>query len=209
MAPGSRSTRSERSSTPVPQPSASACIGFSKSYDGGIPMMPHDDSDLRLLERDLGRIARPRDGDERIRLAVREQLAGRMRPRPRRRLSVRIAIGSTALAGATAAIALVVLVATNGSEGPAVANAAIVHHALKAVTPLRHKVLHVKVVGVQNGVPVMAETWQETSAPYAIRGIKGGGGHVGEFGDNGTTSFRYDAGSNTIYEHPDSSHLTF
>jgi hypothetical protein len=62
---------------------------------------------------------------------------------------------------------------------------------------------------VQNGVQVQAEWWQETSPPYASRGIKGSAGHQGEFSDNGTTSLEYESGTNTITEQRDSSPPTF
>ena len=58
-------------------------------------------------------------------------------------------------------------------------------------------------------MPVAAEVWQETSAPFASRGIKGPAGHQGEFADNGTTSFEYDPSTNTVYEQHDSSPPTF
>ena len=93
--------------------------------------------------------------------------------------------------------------------GPGLANAAIIHHAFKAVSCPANRILHVKVVGVQNGVPIAGETWQETSAPYANRGIKGEVGHQGEAADNGTTTSQYDPRTNTIYEQPDSSSPTF
>jgi hypothetical protein len=164
----------------------------------------HDDSDLELLERDLWQLAEPREDDERVRLALRRELAGRLRPRPRRRLRIRIAAGVSAVSAA-AALALVVLVGSTGSGGPAAADAAIIHHALRAVTPPAGKILHTKVVGAQNGVAVAAEAWLQTAPPYAGRGIKGPVGHQGQFSDNGTTSFEYDPATNTIYEHPDSS----
>jgi hypothetical protein len=172
-------------------------------------MTLHDDSDLQLLERDLRLLAAPRDEDERIRLALREQLDLPRPRRPRRRMKLRVALALPAVAAAAAAIASVALVGTTGSTGPAIADAAIVHHALRAVTPPANEILHVKVVGVQNGVAIAAESWQETSPPYASRGVKGDVRHQGEFGDNGTTSFEYDPGTNTIYEQPDSSAPTF
>ena len=174
-------------------------------------MTRHDDLSLRVLERDLEKLAAPREEDERVRLALRAQLAASLRPRPRRRrvLSRRIALGLPAGAAVAAAIALVTVVGTTGSGGPAIASAAIVHHALNAVTPPANEVLHVKVVGTQNGVAIAAETWQQTSAPYASRGLKGAVGRQGEFGDNGTNSFEYDPRTNTIYEQPDSSPQPF
>lgn len=168
-------------------------------------MTLHDDSRLELLERDLQRLAEPRDEDERIRRVVRRQLAARAAPRPPRRLSARIALATAAVAATAAVIAIVIDVGTSGSGGPAVADAAIVHHTLAAVTPPADQILHEKVAGVQNGVRVEAEWWQETSPPYANRVIKGTVGHEGEGSDNGTTSFEYDPGSNTMTEQRDTS----
>jgi len=170
-------------------------------------MTTHDDSDLQVLERDLWLLAEPRDGDEQLRLTVRRQLAAAARPQPRR--SPRRAPRWVAATAAMATIALAALVATAGSGGPGSADAAIIHRALTALTPPANAILHVKVVGVQNGVAVAGETWQQTTAPFASRGRKGGGGDIGEFADNGTTSFAYDPSTNTIYERPDSSHPTF
>lgn len=183
-------------------------------------MTMHDDANLELLERELTALAEPRPEDERLRLSLRARLAEashshprppqRPRPRARRRgRSMRVAVAATAVTATAAAIALLVLTGTTGSGGPAVADAAIVHHALAAVTPPANAILHEKVVGVQNGVTVAAEVWQQTSAPYASRGIKGTAGHQGEFGDNGTTSFEYDPSTNTIYQQRDSSPPTF
>jgi hypothetical protein len=157
-------------------------------------MTMHDDSQLELLERDLQRLGEPRDEDERVRRAVRKQLAARTAPRPRRRLSMRIALGTAAVAAAAATIAIVTDVGTSGSGGPAVADAAVIHHALTALTSPADAILHEKLVGVQNGVPVEAEWWQETSAPYASRVIKGPVGHEGEVSGKGTSSFAYDPG---------------
>jgi hypothetical protein len=170
-------------------------------------MTRYDELDLRVLEHDLETLAEPREEDERVRLALRAQLAAGLRPHPtpRRRISRRIAVGFAAGAAAAAAIGLVTAVGTTGSGGPAIANAAIVHRTLHAVTPPPNEILHVKVVGMQNGVAVAAETWQQTSAPYGSRGLKGGVGRQGEFGDNGTNSVQYDPLTNTISEQPDSS----
>jgi hypothetical protein len=172
-------------------------------------MAMHDDRDLQLLEDDLRKLAEPRDEDEVLRLAVRDQLSAMWRPQPpRRRLSMRLAVGMTA-AIAAAAVAVVALLGGTGSGGPAAADAAIIHHALRAVTPPANSILHVEVVGIQNGVAVEAATWQQTSPPYASRGVKGETGHQGEFSDNGRTSFAYDPASNTIYEQRDKSRPTF
>ena len=171
-------------------------------------MTMYDDSQLELLERDLQRLAEPRDEDELVRRAVRRQLAAKAATRPRRRLSTRMPFAAAAVAAAAAAIAIVTYVGTSGSGGPAVADAAVIHHALTALTSPANAILHEQVVGVQNGVPVEAEWWQETSPPYASRVIKGPVGHEREGSDNGTASFEYDPGTNTITEEPDSSPAT-
>jgi hypothetical protein len=172
-------------------------------------MTMNDDSNVQLLERDLRTLAEPRAEDELIRLAVREQLARKLRPRARRRRSIRLAVGTAALAAAAAALIVVALLATNGTGAPTVADAAIIHHALRAVTPPANTILHVEVVGAQNGMTVIGETWEQTSPPYAFRGLKGAVGHQSEFADNGTTTFQFGPGSNTIYVSPDTSPPTF
>jgi hypothetical protein len=183
-------------------------------------MTMHDDSNLELLERDLSALAAPREDDDRLRVALRGALADTLRRRPARRRSarrrrsvravraVRYPLGA-AMVAAAAAAAVLAFVGTGGSDGPAIANAAIVHHALKAVTPPANSILHSEVIGVQHGMTVLGETWQETSPPYASRGMKGTPGHLGEFADDGTNSFEYDPSTNTIVEQPDSSPPTF
>lgn len=175
-------------------------------------MTMRDDFNLELLERDLSALAAPREDDERLRLALRDELADAMRRRPARRRrsirSLRYPLGAAVVTAAAAAAALA-LVGTGGSNGPATADAAIVHHALKAVTPPANSILHTEVVGVWHGTTVVGEVWQETSPPYASRGMKGSPGHLGEFADDGTNSFEYDPSSNTITERPDSVRPTF
>ncbi|HLY48447.1 MAG TPA: hypothetical protein VKR21_04565 [Solirubrobacteraceae bacterium] len=165
-------------------------------------MTTHDEPDLQLLERDLRALAEPRPADELLRIAMRGELTSRLRPGPRRRLSMRIAAGSAALGAVAAALAALALVGTNGTGEPSAADAAIIHHALRAVSPPPNEILHVRLVGVQNGVTVVAETWRQTSRPYAFRVAKGEAGHQGEFADNGKTSFVYDPGTNTVSESP-------
>jgi hypothetical protein len=162
-------------------------------------MTMHDDLDLELLERDLRQLAEPREDDEQIRLAIRAQLDGRLRPRPhrRRRVSRRIAFGASAVSAAAAAV-LVLVVGTNGSGGPTAADAAIIHHALTAVTPPAGDILHTKVTGVHGGVTFVNEVWRQTAPPYAGRAIK----DREEFSISGTTESDYDPATNTIYEHP-------
>ncbi|MBV9196939.1 MAG: hypothetical protein JO168_22605 [Solirubrobacterales bacterium] len=168
-------------------------------------MTMNDNSHLELLERDLERLARPRAGDERVRLALRGQLSARVAPRPRRRLP-RLALGMAATAATAAALALAV---TSGSGGPGMADAAVVHHALTAVTPPADEILHVKLVGVRNGVSTADETWQANTAPYASFVMNGKVGAQTEFAASGTTGFHYDPATNTISEQPDSSRPGF
>jgi hypothetical protein len=157
------------------------------------------------LERDLTTLAAPQQADERLRLAIRAQLSEQLQARPRRRLRTRLAFGAAAVAAAAIAVAIVALIGTGGSRGLAPADAAIIQHAIRAITPPANSIVHVKEIGVQNGTPVAAEWWQQTSPPYASRVTKGPVGQQGEAADNGTTSFQYDAGANAIYESPDSS----
>src|SRR2546430_4913624 len=51
---------------------------FRSSYDGGMPMTMHDDSQLELLEQDLHRLAELRDGDELVRRAVQDRKSTRL-----------------------------------------------------------------------------------------------------------------------------------
>jgi hypothetical protein len=171
-------------------------------------MARYDGSDLRLLERDLRKLAQPRPGDEQLERALRKQLLAPSPPRWRPRLSRRIAIGSAALAAAAAA-AVAGFVGTGGSSGPAVADAAIIRHAIMAVTAPANRILHVKVVGVQGDTPIAGESWQQTSRPYASRYMKGEVGRQTEFSDDGRTSFEYDPATNTIYEQADVARPTF
>ena len=164
-------------------------------------MSIHDDPDLQLLERDLRQLAEPRAEDELLRQALRTQLVGELRPRPRRRPRVRIAAGGLTAVGAAAAIALVALVGSTGSGGPSVADAAIIHHALGAVTAPAGEILHTKLVSTENGTTFVASIWRQTAPPYAGRGSKGPLGAQQEFSYSGATYSEYDPATNTIYEH--------
>ena len=155
---------------------------------------------LTAAARDLYGLSSPSERQASERQALRRQLVGQLRPRPRHRPRMRIFAGVSAVSAA-AAIALVALVGSTGSGGPTAADAAIIHHALRAMTPPAGEILHTKVVGTQNGVTFAAEVWRQTAPPYAGRAIK----DQVEFSDNGTTSFEYDPARNTIYERPDSS----
>jgi hypothetical protein len=159
------------------------------------------------LERDLKTLAEPRAEDAQLRLAIRatlsEQLRDRHRPRTNHRLRLRF--GAAAVGAATIAATIVALVGTGGSGGPASANAAILAHVSRTISPPANLIVHVKETGVQpDGTPVEVEWWQETNAPFALRLIKGRSGQLVEGGSDGTTSSLYDAATNTIYRHPES-----
>lgn len=157
------------------------------------------------LERDLKALAEPRDADERLRLAIRARLGEQMLAGPRRGLRPRLGLGWAAVAAAAIAAAIVSLGWPAGSAGPSVADAAIIRHALRAIALPANTIVHVKETGVQDGTPVAAEWWQQTSPPHALRMIKGPVGRQVEAADDGTTSFRYDAGANAVVKTPVSS----
>lgn len=172
------------------------------------------------LERDLKTLAEPQADDERLRLAIRATLGEQLHGRPKSRRRTRLMLGSAAVTAATLAAAAVAVVGTGGS-GPSPANAAILAHVVRAISPPANIIVHVKEAGVQpNRTQVAAEWWQETNPPYAIRLIKGttsgqradskgtaAGGQV-ESAADGTTSSQYDADTNTIYQRPDSTSPT-
>jgi hypothetical protein len=171
------------------------------------------------LERDLKTLAEPQADDERLRLAIRATLGEQLQGRPKIRRRTRLVLGSAAVTAAALAAAAVALIGTGGS-GPSSANAAILAHVVRAISPPANIIVHVKEAGVQHdGTQVAAEWWQETNPPYAIRLIKGtagqqvdskgnaGGGQV-ESAADGTTFSQYDAGTNTIYQRPDSTSPT-
>lgn len=168
-----------------------------------------DDSNLQQLEDDLRALAAAQPGDEDLRLRLREGLLPEPPTTKRRKASFRFTL--PALAGAAAAIAVVgiVLVGGSGSGGPSAADAAILHRTLAAVTGPPNTILHVKTTNVTAGTTFLGEWWQQTAPPYASRGVKGPIGHLGEFADNGTTSYMYDPSTNTIYQHPDSGTPSF
>lgn len=157
------------------------------------------------LERDLEMLAEPREADERLRLAIRARLGEQMLVRPRRRPGRWLGFGWAAVAAAALAAAIVSLGWPGGSAAPSAANAAIIRHALLAITPPANAIVHVKETGVQDGTPVAAEWWQQTSPPHALRMIKGPVGQQVEAADDGSTSFGYDAATNTVVETPVSS----
>jgi hypothetical protein len=172
-------------------------------------MTMHDDPNGQLLERELEELASPRESDEQLRLTMRAELAERARPRRARRRPIRRWLYAGGFAAAAATAAIVALVGTGGSGSLSPASAAVVHHALRAVTAPANMILHVKMASTQNGVPVVGELWQETSPPFASRALKGEPGHQSESADDGTSTFSYDPATNTISRQPDASKPTF
>lgn len=142
-------------------------------------------------------------------VALREQLAPTPSPTRRRWPSLRFTLPVAAGVAAAAAAVAIALIGSSGTGGPSAADAAILHRALAAVTGPPNSILHEKATDVTNGTAFVGEWWQQTSPPYASRGLKGSTGHLFEFADNGSTSYTYDPATNTIYQHPDNSAPTF
>jgi hypothetical protein len=160
---------------------------------------------IEELERDLEMLAEPREADEHLRLTIRARLGEQMLVRPKRRRRPWLGLSSAAAATAALAAAIVSLGWPGGSAGPSAADAAIIRHALRAITSPANEIVHVKEIGVQDRTPVAAEWWQQTSPPHALRMIKGPVGRQAEAANDGTTAFQYDAKTNTIVETPASS----
>jgi hypothetical protein len=172
------------------------------------------------LESDLKALAAPQAEDERLRIAIRTTLGDQRRVRPKVGRRRRPLLGLAAVSAAALAAAGALLIGTSG-VAPSSANAAILAHVVRAISPPANMIVHVKEVGAQDGgTQVSVEWWQETNPPFAIRLIKGtagqqvvdakgnaGGGQV-ESAADGTTSTEYDAGTNTISERPDSTSPT-
>jgi hypothetical protein len=154
------------------------------------------------LERDLHLLAEPRQADERLRLAIRARLGEQMLAGPRRHRKPRRGFGWAAAAATATTAAIVALGWSGGSAAPSAADAAIIRHALQAITSPANTIVHVKEAGVEDGTPVAAEWWQQTGAPHALRMIKGPVGRQVEAANDRTTSFRYDAATNTVVEVP-------
>jgi hypothetical protein len=152
------------------------------------------------LERDLELLATPREGDERLRVTIRARLGEQRLVPDRRRQRAWIGVAAAAIAGV-----LAVGWPGGGSAGPPAADAAIVRHALQAITAPDNAIVHVKETGVQNGTPISVEWWQQTRPPHALRMIKGAAGRQVEAGNDGTTAYQYDAATNTVIETPSSS----
>jgi hypothetical protein len=157
------------------------------------------------LERDLESLAQPREDDERLRLATRAHLGEQLLARPARPVRPARRFRWAAVAAALVVAAIVAISWPGGSAAPSTADAAIIRHALRAITSPANAIVHVKEVGVADGTPVAIEWWQQTSPPHALRMIKGPVGRQAEGADNGTTSSLYDAGSNVVIKTPVSS----
>jgi hypothetical protein len=147
------------------------------------------------LERDLRGLAQPLDTDDALRRRIAAELTHRSAPRRSRRV---LLLAAAALV--VVAVAVGALVGIRGSGGPTAADAAVVHHALRAVTPPPNEILHVRIVDSSGAG---GEWWQETSAPFAGLSTKGPAGDKSATADDGSTTYEYDPGSNTIREHPD------
>jgi hypothetical protein len=160
------------------------------------------------LERELRRLVEARETDERVRRTTRARLDEQLLAPPNRRHRLQFTFGGAAVAAAAIVVVMVAVGGPGGSAGPPAADAAIIHHALRAITLPANTIVHVKETGVQDGTPVSAEWWQQTSSPHALRMIKTRGAHEGEAANDGSTSFRYDTGTNTIVETPASSRPT-
>lgn len=161
------------------------------------------------LERDLRGLAETQAEDEHLRLAIRATLGEQLQGRPKSRRRTRLVFGAAAVAAATLTAAIVAVIGTGGSGGPASANAAILAGVVRASSPPANTIVHVKETGVQpDGTQVTAEWWQETTPPYALRLIKGTTAQQIESAADGTTDSQYDARTDTIYRHPDSTSPT-
>jgi hypothetical protein len=168
------------------------------------------------LERDLKTLAEPQADDEQLRLAIRDSLGHQLQGRPSRR---RRMLGAAVVAAATVTAAAVALIGIGGS-GPSSADATILANVVQVISPPANIIVHVKEAGVQpDGTQVVAEWWQETNAPYAVRLIKGrtggpvdskgnAGGGLVESAWDGTTSSQYDSETNVVYQRPDSTSPT-
>lgn len=154
------------------------------------------------LERDLKTLAEPRETDERLRLALRARLGEQMLVRPKRRTGPKLRFSWAAVAAVGVAALIVSLGWPGRSGGPSPADAAIIRHALQAITSPSNVIVHVKETGVQDGTPVGVEWWQQTSPPHALRMIKGPVGRQVEAANDGTTSYQYDPAADTVTETP-------
>jgi hypothetical protein len=105
-----------------------------------------------------------------------------------------------AVAGAVAAaIAVVALVGSTGSGGPAAADAAIIHHIRAELTAPAGSILHeAATVTPAGGSPMQFELWAQTGDTYVYRVIKYGQ----EFSRSATQQEVYDPSTHTVTVSP-------
>ena len=175
-------------------------------------MPPMTDDDVMELVRS----ADPLDGDseagETAEALLREILAA---PRVERRRRTRAGTVALRLAGVGAAAAVVLgAIALAGDDGGAVtpASAAVVRHAVAALTQAPGTILHVDMRGTQdNGdgttVSWRDESWQLNVAPYDRRQVETTPeGAIVESGNIGETEQVYDPATDTIYSSTPAAH---
>jgi hypothetical protein len=110
---------------------------------------------------------------------------------PRRATGLGLAVAGAA----AAAIALVSLVGSTGSGGPAVADAAIMHHIRAELTAPAGSILHeAATVTPTGGSPMQFELWAQTGDPGVYRVIKYGQ----EFSRSATQQEIYDPSTRTV-----------
>jgi len=158
---------------------------------------------------DLVRDADPLDDADPIELDVDAVLAQILAEpeepaaRPRRR-SIALRLG---VVGAVAALVAAAVFAVTGDDrgGVTPASAAVIKHAISAVTQPEHTILHVDMLGTQdNGdgttITWRDESWQENTAPYDRRQLEtGSDGTITESGTLDGNSQVYDPARETIY----------
>ena len=114
---------------------------------------------------------------------------------PRRATGLGLAVAGAA----AAAIALVALGGSAGSGGPAVADAAIIHHIRAELTAPPGKILHeAATVTPTGGSPMQFELWAQTSSALVYRVIKYGQ----EFSRSATQQEIYDPSTHTVTVSP-------
>ena len=114
---------------------------------------------------------------------------------PRRATGLGVAVAGAA----AAAIALVALAGSTASGGPAVADAAIIHHIRAELTAPPGKILHeAATVTPTGGSPMQFELWAQTGATGVYRVIKYGG----EASQSATQNETYDPSTHTVTVSP-------
>jgi hypothetical protein len=116
----------------------------------------------------------------------------RVRRRPALALRLAVPAAASLAAGAAAAIVLV----GGGGSGTSTADAAIIQHAETTFAAPPHEIFHYEL----QGDGFIAESWQQTSAPYAYLQGKGAAGAVPWASESGTAVALYDPATNTIHQ---------